>query len=99
MFQINWTISAARQRVKIVEFWNEHNKSDLYSKKILKETSRIEKMLLLNQYLGIRTNFEGIWRVLVLKNFSLYYIVRKESLEVVGFRDNRRDPNTLDLKK
>ena len=98
MFQINWTISAARQRVFILLYWIKNNKSDLYSKKILKEITKIEKKLLTNHFLGVKTDFENVRRILVLTNFSLYYIVKEDCIDIVGFRDNRRDPENLEIK-
>jgi hypothetical protein len=36
MFQIKWAVSASNQRADILEFWIEHNKSEAFSRKLLK---------------------------------------------------------------
>lgn len=38
MFQVDWAESASQQRIDILEFWIEHNQSEIYSKKIFAET-------------------------------------------------------------
>lgn len=97
MFQIEWSVTASKQRVLVLEFWIERNKSETYSKKILKETLRFEKLLIKNPFLGQITDFEEVRRILILKNFSMYYKISNNLIQIVGFRDNRRDHNNLEI--
>ena len=97
MFQIKWAVSASNQRADILEFWIEHNKSEAFSRMLLKETLRTEKLLQKNSYLGRPTDLQGIKRILVLKNSALYYIVFDELIEIVAFRDNRKNPENFEI--
>jgi hypothetical protein len=97
MFQIEWTNTASKQRIDILEFWNNHNKSQTYSKKLFKETLRIEKLLIENPYLGSFTDFEEVKKIIVLKNFSIYFKLQNNIITILAFRDNRSNPESLNL--
>lgn len=99
MFQIEWSVTASKQRAIALEFWIEHNKSQTYSKKIFKESLRFEKLLVKNPFLGQITDFYEVRRVLILKNFSMYYKILNNLILIVAFKDNRRNPNNLEIDK
>ena len=97
MFEVIWTETASEQRIEIMKFWIEHNQSKTYSEKILEETLKTEKLLTKNPFIGTLTDLEEIRRILVLKNFSMFYRIEKNVIQVLVFRDNRRDPNELEI--
>ena len=97
MFQIEWTEIASKQRITILEFWIEHNQSKTYSKKIFKQTLVAEKLLKKNPLSGNQTDLEEIRRILVLKNFSIFYKTEGKTIKILAFYDNRRNPENLEL--
>jgi len=80
-----------------LKFWIGHNKSRTYSRRILQETLQHEKLLSENPFLGNPTDLKDIRRIIILKNFSMYYIILKDEIEIIAFWDNRRDPGNLEI--
>lgn len=97
MFQIVWSASAISQQLDILEFWIEHNQSQTYSLKLKREIKKTEKQLIKNPYLGNVTDFENIRKLLILKNFSIYYTISVNTIIILAIRDNRRNPENLQL--
>lgn len=97
MLQVRWTKSALHSQQKILEYWNEHNSSNVYSNKLRKEIKSKEKLICKNPKMGSTSEFENIKYVLIDKNFSLYYRVKMDFIEVIAFWDNRRNPDYLEL--
>jgi len=93
MFQVEWTKNASKQRVDILKFWIKHNKSETYSNKVFAETLVAEKLLKKNPLIGTDTDLDGIRRILVLRNFSMFYIIENQNIKVLAFYDNRQNPD------
>ena len=60
----------------------------------LEKITTEEDLLLANPFFGEETNYKGIRRVLILRNFSLFYAIEENSKEIrmITFRDNRKNP-------
>lgn len=97
MLQIRWTKSALHSQQKILEYWIKHNSSNVYSIKLRKEIKSKEKLIRKNPRIGSSSEIQNIKYVLIDKNFSLYYRVKIDFIEVVAFWDNRRNPDNLEL--
>lgn len=97
MLQVRWTKNALHSQQRILNYWIEHNSSDVYSKKLRKEIKAKEKLICNNPKMGSTSEFVNIKYVLIDKNFSMYYRVKLNFIEIVAFWDNRRDPNYLEL--
>ncbi len=91
---VAWTKTADIQLVGILEYWAKRNKSNRYSKKLLKlviaQTSQIAQQPFLYQ----KTDFKDI-RVAPMGNFSIYYKIYEEEIIITAFWDNRQDPKKL----
>ncbi|MCY0967654.1 type II toxin-antitoxin system RelE/ParE family toxin [Chryseobacterium wangxinyae] len=99
MFKVKWTSEAQEQYFKTLEYWIEHNKSSSYSEKIIKETMYTESLLVQNPFIGLiveNTNDE-VRRVLVLLNFSLFYRITSDTLEIISFWGNKMNPEDLKI--
>lgn len=99
MLQIMWTKTALRSQERILKFWITHNSSDAYSKKLKKEINAKENQICKYPEMGSNSEIHNIKYVLILKYFSLFYRVKLDFVEVVAFWDNRRNPETLEIKK
>lgn len=100
MWNVKWTPLAEMQLANVLEFWIEHNRSDSYSQKILKEVGNAVSMIADNPYIcaEVEQNDVRIRSFLVLKNFSiLYRIISEKEIAIVSFWDNRQDPTAIDF--
>ena len=89
-----WTKTADLQYVGILEYWVRKNKSNSYSKKLLKLVSERTKQIAERPFIFKSTDFKDI-RVAALGNFSIYYKVTEEQIIVTSFWDNRQNPKKL----
>lgn len=94
MYKVIWAAKAKNNLQHTLEYWLGRNKSNSYPKKIVTDIIAKEKLLLTNPFFGEETNYKGIRRVLVLRNFSLFYTIEENSKEIrmITFRDNRKKP-------
>lgn len=97
MFQIKWTKDALHDQIKILKYWIKHNRTNSYSMKIAKEVKKTEALLKKNPLMGEISEFKNVRYVLILKNFSIYYRINGQIIEVVSFWDNRRNPEDLEI--
>lgn len=80
-----------------LKYWIAHNSSQTYSKKLRKEVEKKEKLIAENPNIGSPSEIDDVKYVLIDKNFSMYYRVNKEVIEILAFWDNRRDPENLNI--
>lgn len=89
-----WTRTADIQFVGILEYWVKRNKSNSYSKKLLKLVSARTKQIAENPLIYKATDFKNT-RVASLGNFSIYYKVNETEIIITAFWDNRQNPKEL----
>ncbi len=89
-----WTRTADLQFVGILEYWIKRNKSNAYSKKLIKLVSERTKQIAENPLIYRATDFQKT-RVASLGNFSIYYKVYDSEIIITAFWDNRQDPKEL----
>ena len=97
MFQITWTQKAEKQLIQTLIYWNNRNKSNSYSKKLLKEVKKREIYLAENPNSGMAIGYELVLKISVLRVFSLVYKLKEEQIIILAFWDNRRNPDHLEL--
>lgn len=61
------------------------------------EVEKKEKLIAENPNIGSPSEIDHVKYVLIDKNFSLYYRINKEVIEILAFWDNRRDRENLDI--
>ncbi len=89
-----WTRTADIQFVGILGFWVKKNKSNIYSKKLVKLVSKRTKQIAENPLLYKKTDFKNI-RVASLGNFSINFKITDKEIIITSFWDNRQDPKKL----
>ncbi len=94
--RIVWTSRADAIFSKILEFYCQRNQSKTYSRKLNKEIHQTLKLIAKYPLLGITTDIEGI-RVLIRKQYKIFYEVRANEIVVHLVWDTRQDPNKLKL--
>lgn len=92
--QIIWTERAQKERIKILTFWNIHNKSNRYSVGLNKLI--VEALELISKYplIGKPTEINNV-RVKVLKNYHLIYEITPRHIVVLSLWDCRQKPRML----
>ena len=89
-----WTRTADIQFVGILEYWIKRNKSNGYSKKLVKLVSERTKQIANEPMIYKATDFKNV-RVASMGNFSIYYKVSDKEIIVMAFWDNRQNPKKL----
>ncbi|MGV4530344.1 type II toxin-antitoxin system RelE/ParE family toxin [Ornithobacterium rhinotracheale] len=91
---LKWSNQAQEELFDILDFWINHNKSDVFSKKILVEINKVEKELINQPYfLSIYYSKNNVYKKNLLNNkFSIYYRINNENIDILHFRDNRQKP-------
>jgi len=89
-----WTRTADLQFVGILEYWLKRNKSNTYSKKLIRMVSNRTSQIAENPFIYKLTDFEEV-RVASLENFSIFYKVEDTQIIISAFWDNRQDPLKL----
>jgi len=91
---IIWTRTADIQFVGILKYWVENNKSNVYSKKLIKLVSERTTQIAKKPLIYKKTNLKNT-RVASLGNFSIYYKFNDAEIIITAFWDNRQDPKKL----
>lgn len=85
-----WTRSADIQFVGILGYWVKRNKSNSYSKKLLRLVAKRTEQIAENPFIYFKET-----RVASLGNYSIYYKVTDEQIIISAFWENRQDPKKL----
>ena len=99
---IIWLPKAKIQLYDISLYWLEKTQSESYILKLEAEIAKICEMLEYNPRIGtILDNRKDVRRVIVLRNFSIFYqiIEQKQVIEIISFWDNRNNPEKLNLNR
>lgn len=89
-----WTRTADIQFVGILEYWVKRNKSNSYSKKLVKLVSNRIRQIAENPFIYKSTDFKDI-RQASVGNFSIYYKVSDKQIIISAFWDNRQNPKNI----
>jgi len=97
MFQIIWSDEAEVDYIETLNYWIENNQSDKYALKLMEEVEKKEDLISENPFTGTPSEIENVKSVLVDRNFSIYYKKNDDTIEILSFWDNRRNPENLEL--
>ena len=89
--QIIWTKRAQKERIDILKFWIEHNKSRTFSRRLNDLFKDSLKLISRYTFIGKPSNREGV-RVKVLKNYLVIYQITLTEIIVLSIWDNRQNP-------
>ncbi len=90
--RIIWSVNANREFIEILDFFNTRNGSTKYSLKLLTEVKDVLNTLSKSPFIGRLTVNQKI-RVLVFKQYLIFYEININNIEIVSFWDNRQDGN------
>lgn len=92
--KIIWAFRAKEDIKNISIYWNKRIGNSSYSNKIRRLTN--EYLSLLQQYpkLGKQTDNKPV-RVIIIREFKIFYVFDETSIYIVRFWDTRQDPERL----
>lgn len=89
--QIIWTQRAQQERKEIFAFWNTHNKSSFYSRKLNELIKESLILICRHPFIGKPTKRENI-RVKILKAYLIIYEITPKEIVVLSIWDSRQNP-------
>lgn len=92
--QIIWASRAQQDRLKILEYWLNRNKSINYSKKLYALINSATEILSVYPEIGKPTEIENV-RVKIVRDYLIIYETKKDRIEILTISDSRQDPRKL----
>lgn len=94
--KIVWTEKANLERKEILSYWIERNQSKVYSIKLNKLIVQTLKQLADNPSLGRKTEEANV-RIKLIRDYLLFYEVKRTEIVVLTIWDGRRSEDSLKL--
>ena len=93
-FKIIWTAKAQNDRIEILQYWIDRNKSTLFATKLNEIFN--ECVELLSQYpnLGKKTDMKQV-RAYIVKDYFIFYKITEKTIVIVSIFDARQNPRKL----
>ncbi|MBS7787670.1 type II toxin-antitoxin system RelE/ParE family toxin [Flavobacterium sp. CYK-55] len=92
--EIIWSLKAKNDRIKILEFWIENNKSVLYSRKLNSLFKDAVKFISEYPTVGKLTEDKKA-RIKIVRDYLIIYEVHKTVIVILTIFDSRRNPDNL----
>ena len=87
--KVIWSTRANIELKEILDYYNNRNGSTSYSLKLLDEIDDVIDTLSRSEFIG-RLTANKITRVVVMKAYLIFYEVKKSTINIVSFWDNRQ---------
>lgn len=95
--EIKWTLKAIHDKLDILDYWIERNKSKTFSAKLDKLFDKSIDSLSNQPEQGKKTTYKNI-RIKIVRHYLIYYLIREQYIEVVRIWDARRNPKKIKIK-
>jgi len=95
--KIIWSKTAETKLYKILEFYNERNKSTAYSIKLLQKINKELLILLKQPNMGIKSELESV-RGLIIDYYIVFYESHNNNIIIHTIWDCRQNPSDLVIK-
>ena len=92
-----WTVEAQQNRIEIFEYWNNRNKSKIYSRKLNEIFNEYIYLILKHPDIGMTTNIENV-RNKTVKDYQIIYLIEEQSIILLAIWDTRQNPDLLKNK-
>lgn len=94
--EIRWTIQAVNDKLDILEFWINRNRSKSYSEKLDKFFDEALMQVADFPGQGKLSDYRDI-RIKLVRSYLIYYLVEGEKVVVIRLWDSRRDSKKFTL--
>jgi addiction module RelE/StbE family toxin len=90
-FKIIWTVKAQKDRVEILEYWINKNKSAIFASKLNEIFN--DRVEIIAQYpnLGIITEMKQV-RAHIVRDYFIFYKIIEKTIVIVSIFDTRQNP-------
>jgi len=95
--EIKWSLKAIHDKIDILEYWIDRNKSKNYSIKLNKLFDKSINTLSNYPEQGKKTDYKNI-RIKIVRHYLIFYQIRDEFIEIVRIWDARRNPKKIKIK-
>lgn len=95
--RIIWSLSAQKDRKSILEYWNERNKSNIYSKKLNELLKAAINLICIHPNIGRKTDYPHV-RSKVVRDYQIFYEEATNTINILRIWDNRQEPSKLKIK-
>ncbi len=92
--RIIWSLRAKKDRIQILEFWIEKNKSNIYSRKHNTLFKEAIKLIAEFPTLGKPTDDNTV-RIKIVRDYLIIYEIHDDTLLILSIFDSRQDPMKL----
>jgi len=89
--EIIWSPQAEMEQLKILEFYFRRNGNKKYSQKLYDEFRNSIELIIKFPKIGLNTDIENV-RVVNRGDFSIFYRIHPDIIEVLSIWDNRQNP-------
>ncbi len=96
--KIVWSHRATLKLFEILDFYTQRNKSTTFSKRLYKKFTKELSLLKKQPEIGIFTEIEAVWGLIVEK-FILFYEITSDKIIVHTIWDCRLNPDDLRIKE
>lgn len=92
--KVIWSLRALEEKEAIFTFWDEHNKSKTYSRKLNRLFKEAISMLKDHPHLGRKTNIDNV-HIKIVRQYLIIYKIQVNDILIVRIWDGRRNPDEM----
>jgi toxin YoeB len=96
--KIIWSTRAKLDLINILEFYYKRNGTKTNSVKLSAAIRSSIRLLEKHPEIGVKVDVKNL-RNLIQGDFSIFYEIKSETIEIITIWDSRQDPNKLEIKK
>ena len=94
--KIRWSARAYKDKLEILNYWINRNKSNTYSIKLDRLFDESIELLAEIPELGKSTDFSTV-RIKIIRDYLIYYRIGSDHIEIAALWDSRRNPKKFKL--
>jgi ParE toxin of type II toxin-antitoxin system, parDE len=95
--KIEWTVNAIQTKKSIFYYWNNRNKSTVYSQKLNQLFTATLKRVENNPKASIATKTENV-RAILVRDYYLIFEITELNIKVLDIWDTRQNPQDFPIK-
>ncbi len=94
--EIRWSLRANQDRLEILEYWINRNKSNTFSQKLDHLIRASINIVALMPEHGKPTNIPSV-RIKIVREYLIYYRIKPKHVEIITIWGSRRNPKKFNL--
>ena len=92
--EIIWSEKAKLDKIEILSYWLNRNKSNLYPKKLNDLFKKAVGWIAVKENPARKTDFENVY-VKIVRYYKIFYEIKDDKIFILSIFDTRLDPNRL----